>query len=730
MGWFDEQIRQRKQKDNDVFAESLDNIVNSVTGKKETSFRNNERMADQNALNEIMKFYHLKGRRISEPLSDMNEQIEYLTRPYGMMHRTVWLERDWYKDAAGAMLGTLKDSGRSVALIPGKFSGYRYYDSETGKRNKIGRKNQKLFEKKAILFYKPFPAKKMGLWTLLKYMLTSLSVSDYMAMLLAMLAVVLIGSFMPKLNQMLFSYVLPSGSRWLLLAIFIFMVCVSISGILLESVRNLIIARIDKKLGVTVDAAAMMRVMTLPAEFFRNYSSGELYSRIEQISSICDLLVSGVFSTGITSVFSLVYIWQIFSIAPALAGKALMIIFITVLFSTVSVMIQTGITQRQMEAAGKESAVTYDLITGIQKIKLTGSEKRAFARWGNVYAGEASLLYDPPLFLKINSVISTAISLTGTIILYYAAVRAGVSVADYYAFNTAYGMISGAFLSLAGMGLTIAQIGPSLKMIKPVFDAVPEVAQRKEIMEKVSGEIELNHVSFRYSEDMPFLLDDLSLKIKPGQYVAIVGETGCGKSTLLRLLLGFEKPQKGAVYYDKKDIDKIDLKSLRQKIGTVMQNGKLFQGDIYTNITFAAPWLTRDEAWKAAELAGIAEDIRNMPMGMDTMISEGSGGISGGQKQRIMIARAIAPKPRILMLDEATSALDNLTQKKVSEALDSMKCTRIVIAHRLSTIRHCDRILVLKDGKIAEDGNYDELMEKKGIFAELAAKQNGKYNRE
>jgi ABC-type bacteriocin/lantibiotic exporter with double-glycine peptidase domain len=222
---------------------------------------------------------------------------------------------------------------------------------------------------------------------------------------------------------------------------------------------------------------------------------------------------------------------------------------------------------------------------------------------------------------------------------------------------------------------------------------------------------------------MPLVLDNVSFTIGAGEYVAIVGKTGCGKSTLMRILLGFEKPQKGAVYYDGKDLEQLDLKSLRRKIGTVMQNGKLFSGDIYSNIVISAPWLTMDRAWEAAEMAGMADDIRDMPMGMFTLISEGQGGISGGQRQRIMIARAIAPKPKILMFDEATSALDNITQKTVSDSLESLKCTRIVIAHRLSTIRHCDRIIVLQDGKIAEDGTYDELIAKNGYFAELVERQ-------
>ena len=215
----------------------------------------------------------------------------------------------------------------------------------------------------------------------------------------------------------------------------------------------------------------------------------------------------------------------------------------------------------------------------------------------------------------------------------------------------------------------------------------------------------------------------MSLKIKAGEYVAIVGKTGCGKSTLIRLLLGFEAPERGAIYYDGKDMSKLDLRSLRRKIGVVMQDGSLFQGDIYSNIVISAPQLSLDEAWEAAELAGIADDIRAMPMGMQTILSEGQGGISGGQKQRLMIARAVAPKPKILMFDEATSALDNRTQKQVSDALDGLKCTRIVIAHRLSTIRNCDRILVLDKGRIMEDGTYDELIAKNGFFAELIERQ-------
>lgn len=723
MGWFDEQIRDRKRNDDEAFAEAFANMASAITGRKIDTLLNNDRVVTKDAIDEILRYYHVKSREVPDGIGDVNEQLEYLMRPYGIMRRTVKLEDGWYRDAIGAMLGVLRDSGRVVALIPTGLSGYSYIDCETGKRKRINRKNSRLFEEEAIAFYKPFPLKKLSLPSLAAYIVRTLSVSDFVMIALATLALSLIGMISPMISKLLFDRVLTSGSIRLLLSIAFFSVCVSVSTLLITAVKNMITSRIETKLSISVDAATMMRIMSLPADFFKKYSSGELSSRASQVGVLCKMLASTVLSTGLTSVFSLIYISQIFVYAPDLVVPALIIILVTVVFSLTSSVVQMKLSTRQMELSGKESGMTYALISGIQKIKLAGAEKRAFARWGNLYAENAKVTYDPPTFIKLNSVISLAISLVGTIVMYSMAVRSGVSVADYYAFNTAYAMVSGAFMALAGIALSAAQIKPILNMVKPFFDAVPEVSGGKQVLTRLSGGIELNNVSFRYSENMPLIIDNLSLKIRPGQYVAIVGKTGCGKSTLMRLLLGFEHPQKGAVYYDGKDLERIDLRSLRRRIGVVMQNGRLFLGDIYSNIVISAPWLSQKDAWEAAELAGIADDIRKMPMGMNTVISEGSGGISGGQRQRLMIARAIAPKPKILMLDEATSALDNLTQKKISESLDSLKCTRLVIAHRLSTIKQCDRIIVLDHGKIIEDGKYDELIEKNGFFAELVARQ-------
>lgn len=723
MGWFDEQIRQRKQNDDDVFADSFVNMAAAVLGSSVTGSLSDGSAAAKSAIDEILKYYHVKSREVPDNIKDTNEQLEYLMRPYGIMRRTVRLEKGWYRDAVGAMLGVMKESGRVVTLIPAGFSGYCYIDPDSGKKIKINRRNQRLFDSEAIAFYKPFPLKKIGLGSVAKYIAETLSAADFALIALATLALSLIGMLSPKLNNILFAAVLPSGSVRLLLSIAVFTVSVSVSSLLISATKEMITARINTKMSVSVQAAAMMRIMSLPADFFKGYGSGNLSSRAAHISSLCNMLVSAVLTTGLTSVFSLIYISQIFIYAPVLVVPAIAVILVTVAFSLISSFAQMRISKKQMELSAKESGMSYALISGIQKIKLAGAEKRAFARWGNLYAQNAKLTYNPPAFIKLNSVISLAISLIGNIVMYAAAVKSGVSVADYYAFGTAYGMVSGAFMSLAGMALTVAQIKPILETVQPFFNTVPEISEGKEVITRLSGGIELTNVSFRYNENMPLILDNMSLKIRPGQYVAIVGKTGCGKSTLMRLLLGFEKPQKGAVYYDGRDIERIDLKSLRRRIGVVMQNGKLFSGDIYSNIVISAPWLTQSDAWDAAEKAGIAEDIRRMPMGMNTIISEGSGGISGGQRQRLMIARAIAPKPKILMLDEATSALDNLTQKRVSESLDSLKCTRIVIAHRLSTIKQCDRILVLDGGKITEDGTYDELIAQNGVFAELVERQ-------
>ena len=723
MGWFDDQIRERMRSDQEVFEDSFVRVAGSVLGGHEAQRLQDGRMIAKAALDEVLKYYHYKPTEAPEDIKDFDAQMEWVLRPLGLMTRGVKLEPGWYRDAFGPMLGFLKDGGTAVALLPRGLSGYCYVDPATGERVGVNRRTAQRLSADAVCFYRPLPMKKLGIPDLLLFMKKCITRGDIAWIVLATLAVTLVGFIEPRLSSAMAGPVLASRNVSLLVGTALFLLSSALASRLIGATRGLLMERVSSKTQLAVESSVMMRVLSLPVSFFRKFSAGELSNRASSVGSLCDMLLDNILSTGLTSLTSLLFIFQIFSFAPALVAPSVVIVLATFALSVATSLAQVRISRRKMLLAAKESGMSYALVSGIQKIRLSGAEKRAFARWAGLYAENAELEYNPPTFLKLNGVFTKAISLVGTIVLYYLAIKTGVKPHEYYGFSAAYGELMGAFTALAGIAVSVAAIKPVLEMAEPILKAEPEVSADKAPVNQVSGSIELSHVSFRYEDNSPWVLQNLSLKIRAGEYVAIVGRTGCGKSTLVRLLLGFEKPQKGAVYYDGRDLDTIDPRSLRRRMGVVTQDGQLFQGDIFANITISAPWLTLDEAWEAAELAGIADDIRDMPMGMQTMISEGQGGVSGGQKQRIMIARAVAPKPKILIFDEATSALDNVTQKQVSDALDALKCTRIVIAHRLSTIRHCDRILVMDGGRIAEQGNYEELIARKGMFADLVARQ-------
>ena len=723
MGWFTEQIRQRTENDQNVLEDSFFRMASVVMDKWDANRLEDERLIAKEAIDDILKFYHQKPVEIPDTIRDVNDQLEYVLRPTGLMTREVELEEGWQNDAYGPMLGYLKEAGTAVALLPGTIYGYYFKDPATGKRTRITRKTTRLFSREALCFYQPLPMKKLGIPDLLKYMKNSITHGDLVVIVLATLAVQLVGMIEPRVYSLVTGKILEGHNMNLMAGVGVFLLTSAFAAQLIGLVRSLLMQRINTKTSQAVQASVMMRILSLPVSFFRRYSSGELSSRAGSVNSLCSMMLNNILSIGLSSLLSLLYVAQIFSFAPALVWPSLLIILATVVMSLAVSFVQIGISRKRMKLSAEEQGMSYAVMNGIQKIRLSGSEKRVFARWGRLYAKGAQLEYNPPLFLKINTVITTAISLIGTIVLYYLAIQTNVGVSQYYAFTAAYGRVMGAFSALAGIAVSVASIRPVLEMAEPILKAEPEVAADKQPVDRVTGHIEMSHVSFRYEENTPYVLNDLSLDIKAGEYVAIVGRTGCGKSTLVRLLLGFEKPEKGGIFYDRHDLNSIDPRSLRKHIGVVIQNGQLFQGDIFSNITISAPDLTLDEAWEAAEMAGIAQEIRDMPMGMQTLISEGQGGISGGQKQRLMIARAVAPKPSILIFDEATSALDNKTQKQVSGALDKLNCTRIVIAHRLSTIRNCDRILVMDKGTIIEEGTYDDLIAQNGHFAELVARQ-------
>ena len=723
MGWVNEQIRAVKQSDQDAFEESLLRMGAVVLGDKKGLNILEDRLVTKNAIDQILKFFHFKPVELPDSVRGGNEQMEYCLRPYGIMKRRIKLRKGWYHASFGPVLAFRKNEGTPVTLLPRPFQGYWMVDPDTGKKTILTGKISAELEEDALCFYKPLPTKKLGIRDLIHYLGTCLAQSDYILLIVMTALGTLVGMLIPYITRTMTGFVLMSRMPNILIATTVAMISVTISQLLISMVRGLASNRMIIKGGLQMESALMMRLINLPTSFFRGYSAGELSTRFQYISGLTNMLINDVYGMIVSSVMSLVYIFQIANFTPALAVPAILLIVGSLVISVITSLMQMKISRKSMELNTKISGLTFSLISGIQKIKLAGAEKRVFAKWGNQYSKSANLSYNLPFFLKYSTLFTSALTLVGTMVLYSVAVRSGVTPSEYIAFNSAYGMVAGAFASIAGVALNIARIKPVFEMVEPILKTEPETSADKEMVLSLKGNIELSNVYFRYNDSMPFVVDGMNLKIRAGEYIALVGTTGCGKSTLLRLLLGFETPDKGSVYYDGKDMSKLDKQSLRRHIGAVTQDGGLFQGSIYSNIVISDPSLTYDDAWEAAEIAGIADDIRSMPMKMHTMVSEGQGGLSGGQKQRLMIARAVAPKPSILMFDEATSALDNKTQKQVSEALDRMKCTRIVIAHRLSTIKNCDRILMLDKGRIVEDGTYDELIAKNGRFADLVARQ-------
>ena len=722
MGWVENQIADRRAADEQLLEDSFAQIAGVILDRQSAERISDRRIATEHVIDEILKYYHEKNVKPDERIKDPDDQLDQCLKKSGLMRREILLEDGWYRDSCGPVLAYTRKEGIPAALLPDLLGGYTWVD-EHGARQKVSKNWKEIFSEEAYCFYRPLPMRAIGIPDLLVYLKRCISLQDILLMVITALICTMSGLLIPEITRILTGPVLASGKVNVLGGAAVFLICAAVSTQLLGIAQRLASNRIEIKTSLGVQAAMMMRILSLPASFFRQYSPGEMKSRAMSVSSLCALLMGMVMSTTLSSLTSLLYVAQIFRFAAALVIPSVLIVLVNVCISAVSTFVQAGLDKKRMELSSKESGMSYAMITGIQKIRMAGAEKRMFARWLNLFSQGAQLSYNPPAFIKLNSVIFMAVSLCSNIILYFLAVQNHLSPSTYFAFMAAYGALSGAFSALSSIALSAAQIRPILEMAEPFLKAEPEVSPEREYVSDISGRIDLEHVSFRYDHDSKMILNDISLHVKPGDYIAIVGRTGCGKSTLVRLLLGFEKPESGAVFYDGRDLSALDLSSLRRRIGTVMQNGELFSGDIFSNIAIASSHLSLEEAWQAAETAGIADDIRKMPMGMSTYVSEGTGGFSGGQKQRLMIARAIASKPKLLIFDEATSALDNITQKKVTDALDAMGCTRIVIGHRLSTIRHCSRILVMDQGKIIEDGTYEELIAKNGAFAELVERQ-------
>ena len=721
MGWFEEQVKKRKKLDNQSFEDSFMSIAGlKIDNKNNLS---EEALRENYAIKQILSFFHHQMVDIPSNITVFKDKLNYALKQYDIEYRKVELNDEYVHDTKNPILIHTFLHNIPVILFPHGKDEYYYINYQTGKKVTIKAELINRFEIDAYVFYRPLPNTKISIKEYIKYIWKSITPFDIIALVLMYAVVTGIGLLLPLLTRRLTGEVVESKNINLFIVTSIYVVSAAVGQLLMTGIQGYINTRVTIKVGKAIKEATMMRVLSLPASFFKKYNTGELTARFNSVISLANILINSVFMTVVSFVMSLSYLFQLIGFAASLIVPVVIILAVTTGFNIIVAIVQRNHTARTLELGSKVTGVTYEMINGIQKIRLSGSEKRVFAKWANLYSKSAKLTYHPPIIIRLSVAIDLLITLLGNIIIYYVAARNNIDVGSYMAFVTSYGILSAAFASLASMTNVIASIGPVFDMARPILETEPEVSTGKINLENVKGNIRLENVSFKYTDNGPLILNNLSLNIKEGDYVAIVGQTGCGKSTLVRLLLGFEKPLQGNVYFDDHNINDVDLVSLRRNIGTVMQSGSLFHADIFSNIIISSPDLKEEDAWVAAEIANIADDIRAMPMGMRTVISEGQGGISGGQKQRIMIARAIVHKPKILIFDEATSALDNKTQKSITESIDRLNCTRIVIAHRLSTIKSADRIIMLEGGQIIEDGDYQTLIEKNGKFAELVNRQ-------
>ena len=693
-----------------------------VTGGKRAPHSSGSFLLNRRVMMDIAEQLNVAIPQSSNEDYSIEYYLDEVFRPQGIMWREVRLGEKWYTDAMGVMLGSLED-GRSIALIPHGLSGYVYRDPDTGERTRVTLRNAKKILREAKVFYRPLPQRELSMRDILSYMRKCSSAGDVALYVIATVAVILLGMVTPAMTKLLFSTVVSTGNSRLLLGIFILLIVTAVTTLLFSIINQLVLPRISARVAIPLQAAFMMRTLTAPVSDVRGFSAGDLGTRLGSLYGYIRILLSMFLSSMLTALCSLISFFQMFRYSQELAFVALGVTAVISILN-IAVMKKTyDIGCERMDAQAEESGMTYSLIDGIQKITVAGAERRAFIQWSQTYRRSMQAQYNPPLLLKVFGAVNSFVLTAASIAMLYLAYRTKLPTATYYSFTASFAIVSGALGTISAGIAGVAGALPVFRILRPVMKMVPEIEENKEIVKNLNGNIRLEHVTFGYVPDQPPVIDDLSMDIRSGEYVAIVGSSGCGKSTLMKLLLGFEKPISGKIYYDNKPLEDLDVASVRRKIGTVLQNGEIIQGSIFSNITITGNNLTMDDAWEAAEFAGIAEDIRRMPLQMNTRMPDGGRGISGGQKQRILIARAIVNKPKILFFDEATSALDNLTQKAVTESLGALECTRVVIAHRLSTIQNCDRIFCLDKGKVVEEGTYDELMQKNGFFAELVSRQ-------
>lgn len=639
--------------------------------------------------------------------------------------REIVLEENWYRKDCGAILAIREEDGCPVACIPKGVSKYLLFDPKTRTSVRLTRELAEGLKPQAFMFYRPFPEKALNAKDLFLFGMQKVYKSDLARLFLLALLETLVGLLIPYMNEQAYDKFIPMGNASGLAQLGAVLLACSLGNVSFTIVKNLASFRSMNSMEYAAQSATFDRLFNLPESFFREYDAANLGRRAMGIATIYEVIANSITTTVISAAFSVLYLWRMYSYSKAMSNVALVMIALTV-----AVMIALGIRQTRYEKEKLE--VDYDAysdifqyISGISKVRIAGAEDRAMVQYLEKSVESRKITTKKESLTVIVNTMVSSFQLLFTMVFYFIMIRQNVklSIGMFTAFTAAFGSFSGAMMTVAQNFLNVNMIKPMYEDAKPILQTLPESSEEASLPGDIKGEIELNNITFSYVKGEAPVLNNLSLHIQPGEYIGVVGSSGCGKSTLLKLLLGFERPQVGRVYYDNRDIDELDKRELRKKFGVVLQDGGLISGSIYDNVTITAPGVKMERVEEVIREVGLEEDIKRMPMGLHTVVSEGAGTISGGQMQRILIARAIMGKPKVIFLDEATSALDNVTQSQVVETLEKLKATKIAIAHRLSTVQRCDRIIVMDAGRIVEQGTYEQLMEKHGLFYELAIRQ-------
>ena len=653
-----------------------------------------------------------------------NEPINAIARASELRTRRVVLSGDWWRRDNGPLLAFCGEDDQPVALLPTSAKGYECVDPVTGSRKPLTRAVAAGMGSFAYCFYRSFPSRALGPRDILRFAIAGTR-ADWISIVLLGLAGGVLGMFIPIATGVLFGKIIPAAEHSQLLWLILILTVTAFVMTLFELVQGIASVRLETRMNSSVEAGVWDRLLNLPTSFFRQYSTGDLAMRAMGIARIRQVLTDTAMSAVLTFLFSMVSFALLFYLDVRLALLATLIFLIVAGVTCWAAVIQLRYERKNYDVRGKVASIVLQLLTGISRLRVAGAERRALAFWAKSFSRQTKLEFQAQSVSNNASTFIATVPILTSCVIFGAVAFLGsdkLSLATFLAFNAAFVQIIMASITVSSTVSSVLDIIPLYERAKPILLAEPEYNRDKREPGCLQGEIEISHASFSYNKEGPVVLDDVSINIHPGEFVAFVGPSGAGKSTILRLLLGFETPTTGSIYYDREDLAKLDYQAVRKQMGVVLQNSQLMSGTILSNI-IGSSLFTLDDAWEAAKLSGLDAEISQMPMQMYTVITEGASTLSGGQRQRLMIARAVVSKPKILLFDEATSALDNVAQAKVSESLENLKATRVVVAHRLSTIVNADCIYVIDRGRVVQQGRYQDLIEQPGLFAELAKRQ-------